>query len=203
LSPSSTGIDFTNTLGQQKGLTNRVYMNGSGVALGDIDGDGWCDIYLCGLDNPNALYRNLGNWQFEEIAEVAGVACPNVDSTSAALVDLDGDRDLDLIVTSMAGGTFCFLNDGRGHFTDISKTCGLDSRKARSSLALADIDGDGLLDIYLCAYRTLALMDMPQTYFEFRTVQGRRIIESVNRRPITDPEFTNRFLLLPEEATCI
>ena len=198
LSPNATGIGFTNLLAAEKGLTNRVYMNGSGVALGDVDGDGWCDVYLCGLDNPNALFRNLGNWKFEDITKVAGVDCANLDATSAAFVDIDGDRDLDLIVNSMGGGTRCFLNDGHGKFTDVSQSCGLDSFKSRSSMAIADFDGDGLLDLYLCAYRRQALMDMPQTYFEFRTVQGQRVIESINRRPVTDPEFTNRFVLLPD-----
>ena len=192
-SSSQTGVTFSNVLAQSKEITNHVYLNGSGVALGDVDGDGWCDLYFCGLDGPNVLYRNLGGWKFEDITASAGVACAGVDATSAALVDLDGDGDLDLIVNSMGGGTFCFLNDGRGHFKDISKGCGLDSRKSRSSMAFADVNGDGLLDVYISAYRTLPLMDMPQTYFEFKTVAGRKTIDSVNHRPVSDPEFANRF----------
>ena len=193
LSPTLTGITFSNWLAEARSLTNHVLHNGSGVALGDVDGDGWCDIYLSGLDGPNALYRNLGGWKFEEITSTAGVACPGVDATSAALVDLDGDGDLDLIVNSMGGGTFCFLNDGHGKFTDISGSCGLQSSKSRSSMAFADVNGDGLVDVYLCAYRTLPLMDMPQTAFEFKMVDGRKVIDTVNHRPVTDPEFANRF----------
>lgn len=198
LQPSAvTGVTFSNILSQAKLITNHVYLNGSGLALGDVDGDGWCDLYLCGLDRPNTLYRNLGGWRFEEITASAGVACAGVDATSAAFADLDGDGDLDLIVNSMGGGTFCFLNDGKGHFTDISAQSGLASKKSRSSMALADVNGDGLLDIYISAYRTLPLMDMPQTYFEFRTVNGRKVIDSVNHRPVTDPEFANRFRITP------
>ncbi len=48
-----------------------------GVALGDVDGDGWTDVYLARLEGDNALYRNLGNWRFEDItarvSEVAGL----------------------------------------------------------------------------------------------------------------------------------
>src|SRR5262249_26342111 len=60
-----TGITFTNRLSEERSLTNQIFLNGSGVAAGDIDGDGLCDLYFCGLDSPNALYRNLGNWKFE------------------------------------------------------------------------------------------------------------------------------------------
>src|SRR6266481_4067073 len=50
-------------------------------------GDGWCDIYLCGLENGNRLYRNLGGWKFEDITESAGVACSNQYSTGAVFAD--------------------------------------------------------------------------------------------------------------------
>src|SRR5689334_202155 len=53
-----TGIAFSNLLADASAAANQVLQNGSGVALGDIDGDGSCDIYLCRLEGPNVLYRN-------------------------------------------------------------------------------------------------------------------------------------------------
>src|SRR5947207_11565548 len=53
----TTGIIFTNTLPETRAMTNANLMNGSGVALGDYDGDGLCDIYLCNLNGTNALYK--------------------------------------------------------------------------------------------------------------------------------------------------
>ena len=118
LAPSATGIIFTNFLPEQRHLTNQILLNGSGVAAGDIDGDGLCDLYFCRLGGCGSLYRNLGNWKFEDITVKAGVAFSNLDATGAAFADLDGDGDLDLIVNSVGGGTHIFLNDGKGRFTE-------------------------------------------------------------------------------------
>jgi hypothetical protein len=59
--PAQTGVQFTNTLSTALLIGNKNLLNGSGVALGDYDGDGLCDVYLCRLDGDNALYRNLGD----------------------------------------------------------------------------------------------------------------------------------------------
>ena len=71
---AETGVHFTNRVASSRHLTNQIVLNGSGVAAGDFDGDGRCDLYFCGVDGPNALYRNLGNWRFVDVAESAGVA---------------------------------------------------------------------------------------------------------------------------------
>ena len=104
LSPALTGISFTNLLSVGRYTTNQIYLNGSGVAAGDVDGDGWVDLYFCGLDNANVLYRNLGNWKFQDITQGAGVACANLDATGAALVDLDGDGIEELLVDDGEAG---------------------------------------------------------------------------------------------------
>jgi hypothetical protein len=190
LAKSATGITFTNLLPQWRHLTNQVLLNGAGVALGDVDGDGWCDVYLCNLTGANALYRNLGNWRFTDIAPAAGVACQGLTSSGAALVDLDGDTDLDLVVNTVGHGTWIFRNDGKGQF---SERAALNAGKAGMSLAFGDLDGDGLLDLYIANYRTMALMDMPNTTFNFAVRNGQRVISRVNGRPVTDPEFANRY----------
>src|SRR5262249_51077120 len=118
ISAAQSGISFSNHLSTAELEKNRILENGSGVALGDVDGDGWCDIYFCALEGGNKLYRNLGNWQFEDITEKAGVRCPGQFSTGAVFADVDGDGDLDLLVNSIGGGTRLFLNDGHGHFTE-------------------------------------------------------------------------------------
>jgi hypothetical protein len=190
MSSSLTGVLFTNVLPESRHLTNQVLLNGSGVAAGDVDGDGWCDLYFCGVDRPNALFRNLGNWKFSNITAQAGVACAGLTASGCALVDLDGDGDLDLIVNTVGHGTHVFFNDGRAHFTEMAV---LNNGKAGMSLALGDLDGDGFLDLYIANYRTMALMDMPSTHFAFSVVNGQRFLVRVNGRPVTDPEYAHRY----------
>src|SRR5262249_21167856 len=149
---------FTNQLSEEKGLESSLRTSGSGVAAGDIDGDGWCDLYFCGMENPNALYRNLGNGRFQDITASAGVGCPGQYSTGAIFADVDGDGDLDLLVNALGGGTRLFLNDGHGHFTEAPES-GLTRRYGSTSLALADFQGNGILDLYVCNYATSKIED--------------------------------------------
>ena len=66
MNPAQTGVQFTNTLSTLILISNKNLLNGSGVAMGDYDNDGHCDIYLCRLDGSNVMYRNLGDWKFED-----------------------------------------------------------------------------------------------------------------------------------------
>src|SRR6266480_3889629 len=158
LSGSMTGVVFTNSLSEERIMANANLLNGSGVALGDYDGDGLCDIYLCNLNGTNALFRNLGNWKFVNVTDSAGVACPGQTSTGAVFADLNGDGRLDLLVTSMGGPNACFLNEGRGHFTNVTVAAGLVSKLGSTSMALTDIDGNGTLDLYVANYGATSIL---------------------------------------------
>ncbi|HTL54412.1 MAG TPA: VCBS repeat-containing protein [Candidatus Limnocylindrales bacterium] len=198
LEPQSTGIVFTNFLSEERTLASQILPSGSGVAAGDIDGDGLCDLYFCGLKCGNRLYRNLGGWKFEDITERAGVGCTNLDATGAVLVDIDGDGDLDLIVNSLGGGTHLFLNDGHGRFTESAEL--LNPGRGGMSMALADFDGDGWLDLYIANYRVKSVSDTMDTRFNLRMVDGHLSVASINGRPLTDPEWTNRFRFTIDQA---
>src|SRR5438093_11133585 len=159
LLPSAvTGISFTNTLTEERAMANANLMNGSGVALGDYEGDGLCDIYLCNLNGTNVLYKNLGNWQFKDVTKEAGATCANQTSTGAVFADINGDGHLDLLVTSMGGPNACFLNGGDAHFTNVTAEAGLVSKLGSTSMALADIDGNGTLDLYVAQYRATSIL---------------------------------------------
>jgi hypothetical protein len=155
-----TGIRFENTVSDSLLLVNRMLGEGAGVALGDVDGDGKVDVFLARTDGPNALYRNLGDWRFEDITEQAGVAASNRYSTGAALVDLDGDGDLDLLLLATASPNAFFLNDGRGRFTEQHEAIGAGTEgKGSRTPTLADVDGDGDLDLYIANYKPYSIVD--------------------------------------------
>jgi hypothetical protein len=179
--PARTGVAFTNHLDEATVARNRLLELGSGVALGDVDGDGRVDVYLCRLEGDNALYRNLGDWRFEDITARAGVACPDQYSTGCNLADLDGDGDLDLLVNSLGGGTRAFRNDGKGRFTEAE--LGFLRNAGATSMALADVEGDGDLDVYVTHYRTDTFHDPPKggRFVQRRQPDGSTVIEPKDR----------------------
>ena len=93
MNPAQTGVEFTNTLSTLILISNKNLLNGSGVAMGDYDNDGHCDIYLCRLDGSNVMYQNLGNWKFEDTTAATGTGCPSQFSSGATFADVDGDHD--------------------------------------------------------------------------------------------------------------
>src|SRR5947207_313110 len=105
LDPAQTGINFTNTLSDQNAAQNQIRLNGSGVSLGDIDGDGLCDIFVCSLEGHLALYRNLGEWRFTNITAAAGLDFPSNFSTGSTLADVNRDGHLALLVKRLGQAT--------------------------------------------------------------------------------------------------
>ena len=169
LSARNLGINFLDNVPADSVIQNRNFALGSGVALGDVDGDGLADIFLARLGGLSALYKNLGNWKFEDITRESGLELKGRNTLGATLVDIDGDGDLDLLVTSLGGPNGLFLNDGHGHFTEVTDAAGLNSHRGSTTATLADVDGDGTLDLYIANYKAKDALDIfpPQErYFD-------------------------------------
>lgn len=194
LAPSRTGISFANRVTEDQVLENEHVLNGSGVAIGDLDGDGRADIYLARLHGPNALYRNLGDWRFEEVAQRAGVAAGDRVSTGTALADADGDGDLDLVLTSLGGPNALFENLGNAVFRE-RRNAGLASNLGTTTVTLADIEADGDLDLYLANYKLKSVRDLypPQV----RTFD--QVVRHVHGRYEIRPEFRHHYSLVPQK----
>ncbi|MBI5431631.1 MAG: VCBS repeat-containing protein [Planctomycetes bacterium] len=145
--------------------TNRLPEDmGSGVALGDVDGDGWTDVFLVNtaraFDEPAslsaperrcALFHNQGDGRFVDVSRASG-ADLELSGLGAAFLDADSDGDLDLLVTSY--GALVYLeNDGAGSFRDRTDDVGLSGLAGFwTGLAVGDYDRDGRVDVYVCGY---------------------------------------------------
>jgi len=125
----------------------------NGVAAGDIDNDGWDEIYVCqpgGL--PNRLYKNRGDGAFTDITEKAGVAI--LDETTCALfVDFRNSGHQDLVVLR-SSGPLLFLNKGDGTFIEMPDAFQFRTvpQGSFTGMAAADYDRNGRVDLYLCCY---------------------------------------------------
>ncbi len=119
-----------------------------GVVIADVDNDGDQDIYLCSLNARNKLLLNNGNGFFRDVSYQSHRACDDlIRSNSAACADVDLDGDLDLFVTSEEASNRLFLNDGTGHFNDVTGDSGLETSGGGMCCAFSDFDHDGLPDL--------------------------------------------------------
>jgi len=164
LSPEATGVTFANTLPEKADfniLNYLYYYNGGGVAVGDIDGDGLPDLYFTSNLGPNKLYRNRGNYTFEDITGKAGVADPDAWKTGVTMADVNGDGKVDIYVSGadylgLHGRNVLYINNGDGTFTDRAKEYGLDHVGYNTQALFFDYDGDGDIDMYLLDHSTHA-----------------------------------------------
>ena len=134
-----------------------AFGNGLGVTVGDLDGDRRVDVYVANDGMANQLWRNRGDGTFEETALLAGAALDRSGSPEAGMgtqaFDVDGDLDLDLLVTHLRAETnTLYVNDGDGLFTDRTALSGLAFPSLGFTgfgLGLADLDGDTLPDLFV------------------------------------------------------
>lgn len=145
------GVDYWRTV--LDGACGIDIYGHNGVSAGDIDGDGFDDLYVCqpaGL--PNRLYRNRGDGTFEDITEGSGAGI--LENTACALIaDFDNDGREDLVVVR-ANGPLLFLNQGGGKFRYMPDAFQFANppQGTFTAAAAADYNRDGRLDIYFCLY---------------------------------------------------
>lgn len=133
---------------------------GGGVGLLDYDGDGRSDLFFSGggkysgdavIGTPCGLFRNRGDWTFDDVTVGSGSGSSAHYSHGIAVADCDEDGFADALVTGY-GGVSLYRNNGDGTFVERVLAAGLNDELWSISAGWGDFDGDGALDLYLVHY---------------------------------------------------
>jgi enediyne biosynthesis protein E4 len=153
-------IDFSPTYFGRPSKDHILESAGGGVAILDYDSDGLQDIFIVhGPEllpdgklrwRPNALYRNLGRWRFENVARRAGVDAA-VWGSGICAGDFNHDGLLDLYVTAF-GPNLLYRNNGDGTFTETAAAAGVADDGWSTGCSFFDSTGSGRLDLYVASY---------------------------------------------------
>src|SRR6056297_461529 len=164
-----TGITFVNIVEEKPGnniLESEFFFNGGGVAVGDLDQNGFPDLYFTANQGANALYMNRGNYRFENISREAGVEDTGGWTAGSAFADVNADGLLDIYVCKAGKVPVderrnkLFINNGFAEgsrfptFTEKAATYGLDDPGYCTQPVFFDYNMDGLLDLFIVNYNT-------------------------------------------------
>ena len=163
ISAEKTGLNFTNTLTPTPTFNLFSYMyyyNGAGIGSGDFNKDGKIDLFFAANQQPNRLYLNKGQMQFEDITQAAEIPADIAWSTGVSVVDINNDGLLDIYICRVGNYKVlkgknqllvCTKIDEKGipHYQDQAAEFGLDFSGFSTQAAFLDYDGDGDLDLFL------------------------------------------------------
>ncbi|GAB4161844.1 MAG: FG-GAP-like repeat-containing protein [Planctomycetaceae bacterium] len=163
----------------ENGIKQMYASSGGGVAILDYDGDTLPDVYLSQgcrwppnrrqTQHMDRLFRNLGNGQFRDVTEEAGLQ-ENRFSQGVTAGDFNNDGYPDLFIANI-GENRLYRNNGDGTFTDITRESEITGAKWSTSCLIADLNGDRHPDIYVVNYLT-----GPDIFTKVCRRGGRRVI---------------------------
>jgi hypothetical protein len=160
---SQSGIHFNNLITENDSINSldlEFLYNGGGVAVGDFNNDGLADLYFTGNMVSNKLYLNKGNFQFEDVTEIAKVTGETRWANGASVVDINNDGLLDIYVCATIKKNprertcLLYINKGMNEkgvpvFEEKAAEYGLADTSYSVQAAFFDYDNDGDLDMYL------------------------------------------------------
>ena len=177
VSPDSSGIHFVNEIKEDENVNPLQYensYNGGGVAIGDVNNDGFDDIYFTSNRKGNRLYLNHGNFRFEDVTQKAGVTGRISWSTGVTMADVNGDGLLDMYVCHSGNlpgpqrANELFINQGTDpagipHFADSASAYHLADSAFSIQAAFFDYDLDGDLDMVLLNHSPVRFNNLDET----------------------------------------
>ncbi len=199
LPESSTGVTFRNDILETSNMFMYMYENlyaGGGVTIGDINNDGLPDLYFSSTLGSNKLYLNLGNFQFKDISDVAGVNGGDGIKTGISMVDINNDGYLDIFICKSGfkdpelRKKIFYINNGNLTFTDKAAEYGLDESSFSIQAYFFDYDNDGDKDVYFVNHPDdfSKSMTIPATI-----VNGKQVyVQDTNTVNVSDRLFENR-----------
>jgi len=182
-------------------VTERCGVSDTGTGIAavffDADNDGWLDLFVANYlsykpeaeseQNPgaypgplaypgeaNRFFRNRGDGTFVDATHQAGLHVPGHRAMAVTAFDCDWDGDTDLYICNDDTPNMLWINDGRGHFTDVAVSTGvafnsIGEAPGSMNAAVADVNGDGLMDLFITrlGYGSLYVRD-PRGHYEDR-----------------------------------
>lgn len=140
-----------------KHIMPQIASMGAAVSVVDFDHDGWDDFYVTNSreGSHNALYRNMHDGTFRDVAAAVGLADINLPGTGVSMGAVWGDYDNDGyedVLIYKWGKPELFHNDAGKHFTRVTEAAGLPSWVNANTAVWFDYDNDGKLDLFLGGY---------------------------------------------------
>ncbi|MEM9461724.1 MAG: CRTAC1 family protein [Myxococcota bacterium] len=132
------------------------------AAVGDFDDDGWPDLFLTRMNGPGLLMRNQGDGTFADVTEAQGLEQEHI-TGGAAWIDIEGDGDLDLMLTGFGAlRHYLYVNDGAGYFDEQALLRGAAVATGLvhvgMGIGVGDYDLDGYLDMFVADWRSAVVL---------------------------------------------
>ena len=173
LDSKETNIDFVNKLYETntRNYFTYPYMYlGGGVAAGDFNNDGLEDLFFTGNMVSNKLYLNLGDFNFKDISESAGIGGDNRWYSGVSIIDINNDGFLDIYIAvggeSGPNNNVLYINNKDNTFTEKAGEFGIDDDGYSMHSTFFDYDKDGDLDLYVANYPPTSFK-APVDYYKY------------------------------------